>query len=109
MTKLDKMLMTMDEVFRAEEAQKMTIHYENGASYHVKNPEDIILGYDVGGKLVLVYSQDYVESANLHFGFGQFDGVVTFCVTTGDIASVALDFGLSDTDRGIRRTLFLEV
>lgn len=109
MTKLEKMVMMMDEVFREREAQKMTIHYQNGVSYHVKNPEDISLGYDVGGKLILVYSQDYSESADLDFGLGQFDGMITYCVTTGDIMAVALDFGLTDTDRGIRRTLFLEV
>lgn len=97
----------VDIVAEEPQAAKITINYTGGESFHVKNVRDITLGYDKGGKLVLVYSEDVEVANNTPYGIQMIDGVVTYAVTTGDIKSVVLDSNVGDD--GIRRKLTLEV
>lgn len=90
-----------------ESAAKITVNYTGGESYHVKEVSDIYLGYDKGGKFILLYSEGIIESYNTTYGVVAAEGVVTHAVTTGDIKSVTVQ---DDVDLfGIRRKTTFEV
>lgn len=90
-------------------AAKITINYRGGESFHAKDVKDVIIGYDKGGKLILVYSEEFKIEQDTQYGVLVMDGAASYIVTTGDISSIMLDGGLGEEDQGVRRQLTFKV
>lgn len=98
-----------EEVESISKAAKITINYKGGESFHVKDVKDIVIGYDKGGKLILVYSEDFEIEQETQYGVLVMGGTASYIVTTGDISSIELDGGLGEEDQGVRRQLTFKV
>lgn len=107
--KTAKTVEIFEEIESFAEVAKLTINYVGGGSFHAKNVFDICLGYDRGGKVILKYSEDFELNVKTDYGYQELGGVVSYIVTTGDIKSIVLDAGLTDSDNKIRQKLTLEV